>query len=446
MLAPLTQPEHEDRIRIGNGCRSGPGLVISISNRMEMADDIEIGPYVSLCDAASLDEVLQIPVPGKPVPSAQSLLRIGERVRIGARATVSGSIHIGRWSVIQPGSVVVSDVPEACRVAGNPAVVTAVYDPATCSWEDVDTPQEAEAALARRKNQPLLSICLPTYNREGHLQACLNSIFSQIGATDLVEVIVSDNCSPDGTHEVAARFMEQYPNMRYVRNPGNIGADRNIVQVAQMARGTFLKLHGDDDYFLPGTLRLLLSTLHNHPDCSLIHTHPAGTDGKVTVGDGMKAYLAAASTHTIAMVQTSMRRKDWMSLENRDHWAYTSLSQIYWQYGMLTQNPKFCILNLNLYWYAGTSPEGYNIGMVGIRNYEEALSQFEGSGLDRADIDAEMSRQLLNSILPIYRMFAQNKMDADFTDFEAYYTACYNHQPYYEQVLQEIRALRAQAM
>ncbi|MFB5762603.1 acyltransferase [Paenibacillus medicaginis] len=165
MLAPLTQPEHEDRIRIGNGCRSGPGLVISVSNRMEMEDNVEIGPYVSLSDAAALDEVLQISVPGKPAPSAQSLLRIGERVRIGARATVSGSIHIGRCSVIQPGSVVVSDVPEACRVAGNPAVVTAVYDPATCSWEDVGTPQEAEAALARRKNQRHATITNPITNR-----------------------------------------------------------------------------------------------------------------------------------------------------------------------------------------------------------------------------------------------------------------------------------------
>jgi glycosyltransferase involved in cell wall biosynthesis/serine acetyltransferase len=446
MLFPLTQPEHENRIRIGNGCRNGPGLVISISNRIEIEDEVEIGPYVLLTDGTLPRELPQILVSAKPLPPGQSLLRIEEGVRIGARASIVGSIHIGRWSVIQSGSVVVSDVPEACRVAGNPAVVTAVYDTATCSWEEVSTPQEAEQALARRKSNPLLSICIPTYNREGHLQACLDSIFSQIGATDLVEVIVSNNCSPDGTHDVATRFMEKYPNMSYVRNASNIGADRNILQVAEMARGTFLKLHGDDDYFLPGTLRLLLLTLHNHDDCSLVHAHPARGDGVAAIGEGMKAYLEAVSRYSIAMSLTVLRRKEWMSLENRDNWVHTYLGHVYWQYGMLAQNPKFCILGVNLYWYAGESPDGYNVGMVGIRNYDRALSRFEGGGLDRADIDAEMTRQLLYSLIPVYRDVVEKKLSADFTDFEAYYIAFYNHQPYYEEILQEIRAIKAQSM
>ncbi|MFB5269078.1 glycosyltransferase [Paenibacillus enshidis] len=441
MLTPLTQLENENRIRIGNGCRSGPGLRLSISNGMEMEENVEIGPYVTLFDAVPSGEISGIPVSGNLVPASQGLLRIGERVRIGARATVAGSIHIGKWAVIQSGSVVVSDVPEACRVAGNPAVITAVYDPALCSWEDVSTPQEAEAALARRKNQPLLSICIPTYNREGHLRACLDSIFSQIGATDLVEVVVSDNCSPDGTHDVAASFMRQNLNIRYVRNSENIGLDRNIIQAGEMARGTFLQLHGDDDYFLPGTLRVLLSTLHSHPDCSLIHTHSHRKD---SVGEGMKAYLKSASFNAVHMTQTTLRRADWMAMENRSTWKYTYLTQFHWQYEMLFINPKFCILGRNLYSYNGKAPEGYNMGMVGFRNVDRALSRYEGVGLlDRADIDEMMTNYLFEAVMPLLRYSVLNNLGSDVSDFEAYYTVYFNHQPYYEEVLHQLRDILA---
>ena len=59
---------------------------------------------------------------------------------------------------------------------------------------------------------PLLSICIPTYNRSKSLRICLLSILSQTkGYEEDVEVVVSDNCSDDDTMQVVEWAREYGP-------------------------------------------------------------------------------------------------------------------------------------------------------------------------------------------------------------------------------------------
>ena len=64
-----------------------------------------------------------------------------------------------------------------------------------------------------RTGQPLLSICIPTYNRSEQLRRALESLVGQEGFSE-VEVVISDNCSTDGTEEGTMRlfvFRQQRP-------------------------------------------------------------------------------------------------------------------------------------------------------------------------------------------------------------------------------------------
>ena len=93
-----------------------------------------------------------------------------------------------------------------------------------------------------------LSICVPTFNRALLLEECLSSVcLSRRGFEKDVEIVISDNYSPDETGIVAKRFVDEYANIRYYINDGNIGGERNFYRAAQRASGKFIWLFCDDD-------------------------------------------------------------------------------------------------------------------------------------------------------------------------------------------------------
>ncbi|MEK7748404.1 MAG: glycosyltransferase family 2 protein [Nitrospirota bacterium] len=93
-----------------------------------------------------------------------------------------------------------------------------------------------------------LSICVPTYNRVIYLQECLDSIIASMERYETqIEILISDNASADGTADLVNKYQKHNPKIRYHRNETNIGAERNLYQLAKMCQGEFLWLFGDDD-------------------------------------------------------------------------------------------------------------------------------------------------------------------------------------------------------
>lgn len=56
------------------------------------------------------------------------------------------------------------------------------------------------------KNLPTISIVIPTYNEEKNIERCLSAIFNQNYPKELIEVIIIDNYSKDGTVKLAKKF------------------------------------------------------------------------------------------------------------------------------------------------------------------------------------------------------------------------------------------------
>ncbi|GAB4060206.1 glycosyltransferase family 2 protein [Uliginosibacterium sediminicola] len=108
---------------------------------------------------------------------------------------------------------------------------------------------------------PLLSITIPSWNRARFLQRTLQQLCAELRDRDDVEVLVSDNCSPDDTPAVVAAAQADGLPVRYVRNASNIGSDANIAQCFNMARGDYVLLLGDDDLPVDGALAALLAHL-----------------------------------------------------------------------------------------------------------------------------------------------------------------------------------------
>jgi abequosyltransferase len=113
-------------------------------------------------------------------------------------------------------------------------------------------------------NSVVLSICIPTYNRAECLKQCLTSIVTQFADPSVgekVEIIISDNGSQDNTQNLIFEYQSHWPQIRYFRNPVNLGIDRNILNVVENARGRFCWLLGDDDSLFKDALGYLLPLL-----------------------------------------------------------------------------------------------------------------------------------------------------------------------------------------
>ncbi len=115
-------------------------------------------------------------------------------------------------------------------------------------------------------NRPLLSICIPTYNRAAFLPECLDSIVSQYSDENVfknIEVVIADNASTDNTQEVVKKYLEKYSNITYFRNEKNLGFDRSFSRLIEKSAGIYCLSIGDDDAFFQNTLSLIIKKIEH---------------------------------------------------------------------------------------------------------------------------------------------------------------------------------------
>lgn len=103
--------------------------------------------------------------------------------------------------------------------------------------------------------KPVVSICIPTYNRADYLRDALESIRMQLSdVADAVEVVIADNASVDNTKEVVEEFKNSFVHFVYIQNPNNVGFDKNVDIVVRAAHGEYCWYLGDDDALVHGAL------------------------------------------------------------------------------------------------------------------------------------------------------------------------------------------------
>lgn len=120
-----------------------------------------------------------------------------------------------------------------------------------------------------------LSICIPTYNRRDKLESLLRHIDSTAPAD--VEIVVSDNASTDGTHEVLQEFKQVSPRrIRVHRNDQNLGLDENVRIAVRLAQSEFVWLMGDDDSFDPSAFDQIKRIIAADPSLGLIYMNYEG--------------------------------------------------------------------------------------------------------------------------------------------------------------------------
>lgn len=122
---------------------------------------------------------------------------------------------------------------------------------------------------------PLLSICIPTFQRAGQLAPTLARVAQAIAAAgweSRVEICLSDNASTDDTPAVIAAFAPSGVRVKRLRQSENVGFSRNLAAVARMAEGDYLLFQGDDDALAMNIFETLDRALAERPAIALFPT------------------------------------------------------------------------------------------------------------------------------------------------------------------------------
>jgi len=102
-----------------------------------------------------------------------------------------------------------------------------------------------------------LSICIATYNRAAYLRDTLENILPQL--TEATELVIVDGASTDDTPALVATFVERDARIRYHRQPGNGGVDRDFAKAVELAQGRYCWLFSDDDMLKPYAIERVLA-------------------------------------------------------------------------------------------------------------------------------------------------------------------------------------------
>ena len=131
---------------------------------------------------------------------------------------------------------------------------------------------------------PVLSICVPTFNRARYLDCLLADLAERIDELGCsYELLIGDNASDDNTADVVRNY-EGKLAIRYFRRPENVGGYHNLSQLFAVAHGKYLVYLADDDLIIPAALGRYVAHLEANPRLGavfapwFIHDRVAGSD------------------------------------------------------------------------------------------------------------------------------------------------------------------------
>ena len=241
-----------------------------------------------------------------------------------------------------------------------------------------------------QKANPILSICIPTYNRAAILRDTLEKYSSCAEFDDSVEIVISDNASPDETPAVCKEFTQKFSNIRYYRNVVNV-RDENFVIVQNHAQGEYIKLMNDNIYMPNEGLRAMKQYIRANIDSKkpiFFVTGPVyeRIRQKEYTCRSMDEYVRKVSLFVTAISLFGVWRTDWVEISDKTRFSKLQLSQVDWTYQLIEKYGMCQLIYMEPYWCPSKGAEhkfseSYNFFKVHLTNYDTIKQEYVEKGL-----------------------------------------------------------------
>lgn len=153
---------------------------------------------------------------------------------------------------------------------------------------------------------PFVSVIIPMLNELDHIEPCIDSFLAQSYPSELIEILVIDGGSTDGSREAVAALSDHHRQVRLIDNPRRLAAAAANIGIAN-SKGdvlSFLSAHGVPDVdYVDTSVRMLLETGAVGVGGHYVHE---GTDpASRAIGLAMASPFGMASPH-----RSSVERED----------------------------------------------------------------------------------------------------------------------------------------
>lgn len=113
---------------------------------------------------------------------------------------------------------------------------------------------------------PLVSVLMTAYNREKYIAEAIESVLASTYQN--FELIIVDDCSRDGTVDIARKYEQQDSRVTVYVNEINLGQFPNRNKASEYAAGKYIYYCDSDDTLFRDGLQNLIALMEEHPDCS----------------------------------------------------------------------------------------------------------------------------------------------------------------------------------
>jgi glycosyltransferase involved in cell wall biosynthesis len=142
--------------------------------------------------------------------------------------------------------------------------------------------KKKDAATPSRRNSALVSVIIPTYNRQAYVREAIESVLSQTYSP--FELLVVDDGSTDDTPALLKAYQGRIKVLRQSNH--GVSAARNLG--IRSARGAFIALLDSDDYWQPDKLALQMDWFDTHPEALICQTEEIWIRNGVRINPGMR--------------------------------------------------------------------------------------------------------------------------------------------------------------
>ena len=272
--------------------------------------------------------------------------------------------------------------------------------------------------------QPLLSICIPTYNRSKYLSKTIESILVSNSFSEEVELVISDNASTDDTADVVKAYMTRYDNIRYFKNDTNV-RDSNFPLALDRGSGCYVKLNNDNRPLLPGALNYMLEAIKEHQKDKTPVVFTSGKFFNANKGteeilcESLDDFVAHFSYYCTAIWAFGAWKEDWELIKDKMRYSSLQLSQVDWFYQMISNRQK-CVLKTKEWGRTESLGKrtGYKWLQVHVDNYYTIIKPYYKEGrLSKKAWSVDHRLQLERMKLALTSIYVYNLMPKDW-DFD----------------------------